>query len=58
MIGDEGLVHPGELVAVVGHKAGDPQMTVKRAESPSGTQPTKVSALTGTASTTPSPTRC
>ncbi|KAB2347409.1 ABC transporter permease family protein [Actinomadura rudentiformis] len=30
ILGDEALVHPGELVAVAGHKPADPAMTVER----------------------------
>ncbi|GIH94094.1 FtsX-like permease family protein [Planobispora siamensis] len=47
-VGDEALVHPGELVAVRGQEPGSPVMTVKAAQDPlTGTAPTRVAGFTG-----------
>ncbi|MGW5685948.1 FtsX-like permease family protein [Nonomuraea sp. NPDC003754] len=49
VLGDEALVHPGELVAVVGHRPGDPAMTAPRGEAwQDEVPPTKVETLAGT----------
>ncbi|MFI6296944.1 ABC transporter permease [Nonomuraea sp. NPDC050790] len=50
-IGDEGLVHPDELVAVIGHRPGDAAMTAPRSEDwIVGTPPTKIASFAGTES--------
>ena len=49
-IGDDGLLYPGELVAVVGRTAADPEMTASRADDPlTSTSPTKISDFAGRA---------
>ncbi|GAA0914787.1 FtsX-like permease family protein [Nonomuraea longicatena] len=48
ILGDEALVHPGELVAVIGHRPNDPVMTSPRSEQQiTGVSPTKVADLKG-----------
>ncbi|MCG5216331.1 FtsX-like permease family protein [Streptosporangium soli] len=48
VIGDEGLIHPGELVAVVGRAPGDPAMTwLQSAESLLSTGPTRIAGFGG-----------
>ncbi|MEU6714227.1 FtsX-like permease family protein [Nonomuraea sp. NPDC046802] len=48
VLGDEGLVHPGELVAVVGHTPDAPAMTAARSgDWTEGKPPTKVASLAG-----------
>ncbi|WP_435193076.1 FtsX-like permease family protein, partial [Nonomuraea sp. bgisy094] len=49
VLGDSALVYPGELVAVVGHRADDPAMTGTRGDTwRGGVPPTKVETLAGT----------
>ncbi|MEV0383124.1 ABC transporter permease [Nonomuraea sp. NPDC050643] len=49
VLGDEALVHPDELVAVVGHEPGSPAMTAARGDDwVIAKPPTKVSSLAGT----------
>jgi hypothetical protein len=49
-IGDEGLLYPGELVAVVGRAAGDPAMTAARADHPlTSIAPTRIGGFAGRA---------
>ncbi|MBF8186084.1 ABC transporter permease [Nonomuraea sp. K274] len=51
VLGDEALVHPGELVAVVGHKADSPVMTAARSQDwIVGKGPVEVASLAGTPS--------
>lgn len=51
VLGDEALVHPDELVAVVGRHADDPAMTAERGEDGRlAISPTKVANLQGTPS--------
>ncbi|MEV0616897.1 ABC transporter permease [Nonomuraea sp. NPDC050404] len=48
VLGDEALVHPGELVAVVGHAPDSPAMTAKRSQDwIVGKPPVKVASLAG-----------
>lgn len=47
-IGDDGLVHPGELVAVVGRAADDPVMTATASPRPGFSPPTKIASFAGT----------
>ncbi|WP_030917246.1 FtsX-like permease family protein [Streptosporangium amethystogenes] len=49
-IGNDGLLYPDELVAVVGRTAADPAMAASRADHPlTSTPPTKISDFTGRA---------
>lgn len=49
-IGDEGLVHPGELVAVVGRAPGDPAVTRAAGDTTPGASPaTRIADFTGRA---------
>ncbi|MFE3451541.1 FtsX-like permease family protein [Nonomuraea sp. NPDC059194] len=49
VLGDPGLVYPGELVVVAGHRPGDAVMTASRGEAWQGeVPPTKVETLAGT----------
>ncbi|MFG1705232.1 FtsX-like permease family protein [Nonomuraea sp. M3C6] len=51
VLGDEALVHPGELVAVVGHEPDAPAMTaVRKQDWIVGKGPAKVASLAGTPS--------
>jgi hypothetical protein len=48
ILGDEALVHPGELVAVIGHQPDSPVLTAPRStERSTGAAPTKVADLKG-----------
>ncbi|WP_329328381.1 FtsX-like permease family protein [Streptomyces luteogriseus] len=50
-LGREALAHPGELVAVIGHRPGDPVVTAERAPDPRRAgdivSPTRVASFTG-----------
>jgi hypothetical protein len=50
-LGREALAHPGELVAVIGHRPGDPAVTAERAPDPRRVgdivSPTRVASFTG-----------
>ncbi|MDH2425328.1 ABC transporter permease [Sphaerisporangium sp. TRM90804] len=49
-LGDDGLLYPGELVAVVGRTPADPAMTASRADQPlTTTSPTKIADFAGKA---------
>ncbi|MEV1172712.1 ABC transporter permease [Nonomuraea sp. NPDC049784] len=51
VLGDEALVHPGELVAVAGHKPDAPEMTAARSDDwIVGKGPARVASLAGTPS--------
>ncbi|KAB8190877.1 FtsX-like permease family protein [Nonomuraea phyllanthi] len=51
VLGDEALVHPGELVVVVGHEPDDPELTAARSDDwILGKGPARVASLAGTPS--------